>query len=114
MWELKKIAKVLKYIILKSDERLDNKPTIIFFGMDSYQKRDLHSEAKRAGFKPVYSMKQPSIKHLLQGLSSWKIENDMFKTMTIDIEHFGILIDIFYKNDLLISEELREPLRVNK
>ena len=50
MWELEKIAKVLKYRMLKSEEGLDNKPSILFCGMDSYQKRDLHSEAKKAGF----------------------------------------------------------------
>ena len=49
MWELEKIAKVLKYRMLKSEEGLDNKPSILFCGMDSYQKRDLHSEAKKAG-----------------------------------------------------------------
>ena len=42
MWELEKIAKVLKYRILKSEEGLDSKPTILFCGMASYQKRDLH------------------------------------------------------------------------
>ena len=47
MWELEKIAKVLKYRILKSKDGLDSKPSILFFGMDSYQKRDLHSEAKK-------------------------------------------------------------------
>ena len=39
MWELEKIAKVLKYRMLKSEEGLDNKPSILFCGMDSYQKR---------------------------------------------------------------------------
>ena len=48
MWELEKIAKVLKYGILKSEEGLDNKPSILFCGMDSYQKRDLHSETKKS------------------------------------------------------------------
>ena len=47
MWELEKIAKVLKYRMLKSEEGLDNKPSILFCGMDSYQKRGLHSEAKK-------------------------------------------------------------------
>ena len=47
MWELEKIAKVLKYRNLKSEEGLDNKPSILFCGMDSYQKRDLHSEEKK-------------------------------------------------------------------
>ena len=79
MWELEKIAKVLKYRILKSEEGLDNKPSILFCGMDSYQKRDLHSEAKKAGFKPVYSMKHPSIKVDMQSLSSRKIETTKFK-----------------------------------
>ena len=50
MWELEKIAKVLRYRIIKSEEGLDIKPSILFCGMDSYQKRDLHSEAKKAGF----------------------------------------------------------------
>ena len=51
MWELEKIAKVLKYRMLNSEEGLDNKPSILFCGMDSYQKRDLHSEAKKAGYR---------------------------------------------------------------
>ena len=59
MWELEKIAKVLRYRIIKSEEVLDIKPSILFCGMDSYQKRDLHREAKKAGFKPVYSMNHP-------------------------------------------------------
>ena len=56
MWVLEKIAKVLKYRILKSEEGSDSKPSILFCGMDSYQKIDLHSEAKKAGFQAVYSM----------------------------------------------------------
>ena len=88
MWELEKIAKVLKYKMMKSDEGLDNKPTILFCGMDSYQKKDLHNQAKKVGFKAVYSMKHPSIKVVLQRSSSRKIETDKFKTTTIDIEHF--------------------------
>ena len=70
--------------------------------MDSYQKRDLHSEAKKAGFKPVYSMKHPSIKVLMQRSSSRKIETDKFKTTTIDIEHFWFMCrHLLWKNDLL-------------
>ena len=88
MLELEKIAKVLKYRILKSEDGLDSKPSILFCGMDSYQKRDLHSEAKKAGFKPVYSMKHPSIKVLMRRTASRKIDTDKFKTTTIDIEHF--------------------------
>ena len=88
MWELEKIAKVLKYRMMKSEEGLDNKPSILFCGMDSYQKRDLHSEAKKAGFKPVYRMKHPSIKVVIQRSSSRKIETDKFKTTTIDLELF--------------------------
>ena len=72
MWELEKIAKVLIYRILKSEEGLGSKPSILFCGMDSYQKRDLHSEAKKAGFKPVYSIKHPSIKVLMQNSASRK------------------------------------------
>ena len=95
MRELEKIAKVLKNIILKSEEGLDKKPSILFCGMDSYQKRDLHSEAKKVGFKPVYSMKHPTIKVLMQRSSSRKIESDKFKTTIINIEDFGIFVDIF-------------------
>ena len=47
MWELDKIAKVIKYRMLKSKEGLENNPSILFCGMDSYQKRDLHTEAKK-------------------------------------------------------------------
>ena len=50
MWELEKIVKVLKYRILKSEKGLESKPSILFSGMDSFQKRDLHFEAKKAGF----------------------------------------------------------------
>ena len=46
MWELEKIAKILKYRMMKSEEGLDNKLSIFFYWMDYYQKRDLHSEAK--------------------------------------------------------------------
>ena len=38
MWELEKIAKVLKYRMLKSKEGLE-KPSLLFCGMDSYQKK---------------------------------------------------------------------------
>ena len=86
MSELEKIAKILKYRMMKSEEGLDNKPSILFCGMDSYQKRDLHSEAKKAGFKPVYSMKHPSIKVVLQKSSSRKIDTNKFKTITVDVE----------------------------
>ncbi len=88
MWELEKIAKVLRYRIIKSEEGLDIKPSILFCGMDSYQKRDLHSEAKKAGLKPVYSIKHPSIKVVMQRTASKKIDTDKFNTTTIDIEHF--------------------------
>ena len=88
MWELEKIARVLKYRILKSKEGLDTKPSILFCGMDSYQKRGLHSEAKKAGFKPVYSMKHPSVKVIMQRSTLRRIETDKFNTTTIDIEHF--------------------------
>ena len=91
MWELEKIAKVLKYRMLKSEEGLDNKPSILFCGMDSYQKRDLHSEAKKAGFKPVYAMKHPSIKVVMNLSSSRNIETDKFQTTTINIEDFWYL-----------------------
>ena len=88
MWELEKIANVLKYRILKSEQGLDNKPSILFLGMDFYQKRNLHSEAKKAGFKPVYTMRHPSIKVVLKNSSSRKISTDKFNTTTIDLEHF--------------------------
>ena len=91
MWELEKIAKVLKYRINKSEQGLDNKPCILFCGIDSFQKKDLHSEAKKAGFKPVYSMKHPSVKVVMRRSNSRKIETDKFKTTTIDIEHFWYL-----------------------
>ena len=88
MLELEKIAKVLKNRILKSEEGLKSKPSILFCGMDSYQKRDLHNEAKKAGFQPVYSMKHPTIKVLMKRAVSRKIDTDKFKTNTIDIEQF--------------------------
>ena len=88
MWELEKIAKVLKYRMIRSEKELDSKPSILFCGMDSYQKRGLHSEAKKAGFKPVYSMKHPSVKVIMQRSSLRRIETDKFNTTTIDIEHF--------------------------
>ena len=47
MLGLEKIAKVLKYKILKSEEGIDNKPSILFCGMDSYQKRDLLAKQKK-------------------------------------------------------------------
>ena len=91
MRELNKILKVLKCRILKSKEGLDNKPSVLFCGIDSYQKRDLHSEAKNAGFKPVYSMKHPTIKVLMKKLPSRKVDTDNFKTTTIYIEDFWYL-----------------------
>ena len=33
MWELEKIAKILKYRMMKSEEGLDNKPSIFFYWM---------------------------------------------------------------------------------
>ncbi len=73
---------------MQSEEGLDNKPSIIFCDLDSYQNRDLHSEAKKAGFNPVYSMKHPSVKVVMKRSSLRKIETDKFKTITIDLEHF--------------------------
>ena len=37
MWELEKIAKVLKYRMIKSEEGLDEKTSILFCEIDSYQ-----------------------------------------------------------------------------
>ena len=50
MWALEKIVKFLKYRILKSEEELDYKHSILSWEMDSYQNRDLHSEVKKDGF----------------------------------------------------------------
>ena len=69
-------------------EGLDSKPSIIFYGMDSYQKIDLHSEAKKTELKPIYSMNHLFIKVLIQRSASRKIDTDKFKTTTIDIEDF--------------------------
>jgi len=91
MCTLEKIAKNLKYRINKAEEGIDNKPSILFCGIDSYQKRDLHSEAKKAGFKPVYSLRHPSIKVVMKRSSLRKIETDKFNTTTIDVEHFWYL-----------------------
>ena len=87
MWELEKIAKVLKYRMLKSKEGLE-KPSLLFCGMDSYQKKNLFSEATKLELKAVYLIKHPSIKVLMQSLSLRKIETTYFKTTTIEIEHF--------------------------
>ncbi len=51
---------------MQSEEGLDNKHSIIYCGLDSYQNRDLHSEAKKPGFNPVYSMKHPSVKVVMK------------------------------------------------
>ena len=77
--------------------------------MDSYQKRNLYSEAKKLEFKVVYSMKHPSIKVVMQSLSLKKIETNKFKTTTIDIEYFGICADIFYEKWIFnINDEWRD------
>ena len=91
MWELEKISNVLKYRMMKSELGLDNKPPYLFCVMDYYQKRDLYSEAKKVGFKPLYSMKHTSVKVLMKRTSSIKIEIDKFKTNTIDLEQFWYL-----------------------
>ena len=91
MLELERIARLLKERMIKADEGLENKPSILFCGMDSFQKKDLHRVAKKVGFKPVYSMKHPSIKVLIQISASSKIETDNYNTVTIGIEHFWFL-----------------------
>ena len=99
MWELEKIAKVLKYRISKSEKGLDSKPSILFCGMDSYQKRDLHGEAKKAGFKLFYTMQHPSIKVLMQRSATRKIDTYKFKTTIIDIEHFWYIFSHLLKRN---------------
>ena len=65
--------------------------------MDSYQKRDLHNEAKKVGFKAVYSMKHPTIKVLMKRSESRKIDTYNFKTNIIYIEQFWYMCRHFYR-----------------
>ena len=77
--------------MMKSEEGINNKISILFCGMDFYQKRHLQSLAKKARFKTVYSIKHPLKKFVIQRSSLRKIENDKFKTSKIYIEHFCFL-----------------------
>ena len=88
MWKFEKIAKIFKYKIIKSEEGLDIKPSILFCVMDAFQKRDLLSEAKKLGFKPVYSIKHPVIKVVMQITTSRKIETDKLKNNYNQYKHF--------------------------
>ena len=86
-----KDCKSFKYRIIKSEEVINNEIFILFSGMDSYQKRDLQSKAKKARFKTVYSIKHPLKKNVIQKLSLRNIENDKFKTSKINTEYFCFL-----------------------
>ena len=106
MWELEKIAKVLKNRILKLEEGLDSKLSILFCGKHSFQNRDLHIEAKKAGFQPFYSMKHPTIKVLIKRAGSRKIDTDKFKTNIIDIEKFWYKCRHIFIEKLIINFDM--------
>ena len=51
---IRKDCKNFKIQIFESEKLLYSKLSILFCGINSYQKIDLQSEAKKAGFKPFY------------------------------------------------------------
>ena len=77
--------------MINSEEIINNKISLLFYGEDSYQKRDLKSEAKKARFKTVYSIKHPLKMIVIQRLSLRNIESDKFKTSKMYVEHFCFL-----------------------
>ena len=70
--------------MMQFKEEVDNKPSSLFSRVDCYQKRNLRTEAKKAGFKHIYLIKHPFIKFVIQKSSLRKIETEMFKTKMID------------------------------
>ena len=88
---IRKDCKSIKYRIINSKEGLCSKPSILLCGLDSYQKQDIHREAKRAEFNPLYSMKHPSVKVLIKRSSSVKIETEKLKTNTLHIEQLRFM-----------------------
>ena len=86
-----KDCKSFKYRIMKSEEAINNKISLLFSGMDSFQKRDLQNQDKKARFKTVYSINYPLKKVVIQKLSLRKIEKDKLKKFKINTEHFCFL-----------------------
>ena len=77
--------------MMQSKGEVDNKPSILFSRVNCYQKRNPHTEEKKAVFKHIDLKRHPLIKVVMQKSSSRKIETDKFKTKMIDSEHFGFL-----------------------
>ena len=65
------------------------KPTILFCGCNPQVKKDMHKRAKRIGLNPSYSIKHPTLKVELK--NNRKIETDIYRTITIDYEHFEFI-----------------------
>ena len=88
---LENIAADLKQRIAEALIGNTSRPTILFCGCDPLLKKDMHKRAKRIGFIPSYSIKNPTIKVELQNLGNRRIETKMFKTITIDYENFEFI-----------------------
>jgi len=88
---LENIAADLKQRIAEALIGNTSRPTILFCGCDPLLKKDMHKRAKRIGFIPSYSIKNPTIKVELQNLGNRRIETNMFKTITIDYENFEFI-----------------------
>ena len=90
--------KVLENIVADLEQRIadasignTNRPTILFCGCDPRLKKDMHKRAKRIGFTPSYSIKNPTVKVELHNSGNRRIGTDMFKTKTVDYENFEFI-----------------------
>ena len=88
---LENIAADLEKRIAEASIGNASRPTILFCGCDPQLKKDMHKRAKRIGFKPSYSIKNPTIKVQLQNLSNRKIEKDIYKTINMDHANFEFI-----------------------
>ncbi len=86
---LEEIAKELEKKIYHASVNNSINPTILFCGCNPQVKKDMHKRAKRAGLKPYFSIKHPTIKVELQ--NKRKIETDKYKTISMDYEHFELI-----------------------
>ena len=88
---LNNIASDIEQRIIAASIGNCSRPTIVFCGCDPLMKKDLHKRAKRIGFAPSYSIKNPAIKVELQNFRNKKIQINRFKTIIMDYENFEFI-----------------------
>jgi len=92
-------VKDLQNRIIKAKNGECLKPTIIFCGCSHQVKKDMHKLAKRIGFKPLYSIKNPTLRVELKNRNYRTKIINKYKTTIIGYEDFEYLVEYLEKTN---------------